>query len=201
MPGYFTSEEINIMIAESDQLIFNLGMTIVNINAYVSQIRMYTNLQSREASNSIKYYDWQGHILRITGTMENIIYPNQGFTYISYINNKPVSYEEECFLINKKIDEIKQEKKHIKKLEKSKQIHKNLVLGGMNKLLPKELLECVAYRLTDKRPSKKRQPTNWQNFCKQRKLDGLNYKDNSTLWRSLDNTIKHKYKNPYYTHF
>jgi len=201
MPGYFTSEEINIMIAESDQLIFNLGMTIVNINAYVSQIRMYTNLQSREASNSIKYYDWQGHILRITGTMENIIYPNQGFTYISYINNKRVSYEEECFLINKKIDEIKQEKKHIKKLEKSKQIHKNLVLGGMNKLLPNELLENVAYHLTDKRPSKTRQPTNWQNFCKHRKLVGLNYKDNSTLWRSLDSTIKHNYKNPYYVHF
>ena len=201
MPGYFTSEEINIMISESDELIFNLGNTLANIRAYLSQIRMYTNLQSRETSNSIKYYNWQGHILRITGTMENIIYPNQGFTYISCINNKPVLYEEESFLIDEKMDQIVKEEKHIKKLEKSKQIHKNLVLGGMNKLLPNELLENVAYHLTDKRPSKKRQPTNWQNFCKKRKLAGLNYKDNSTLWRSLDSTIKHNYKNPYYVHF
>jgi len=201
MPGYFTSEEINAMIAESDELIFNLGNTIVNIRAYLSQINMYTNIQSRESSNTLKYYNWQGHILRITSTMENIIYPNHRFTYISRINNKPVLYEEECFLIDEKINEIQQEKKHIKKLEKSKKIHKHLVLGSMNKLLPEELLECVAYHLTDKRASKKRQPTNWQNFCKKRKLVGLNYKDNSPIWRSLDSTIKNKYKNPYYTHF
>ncbi len=68
-------------------------------------------------------------------------------------------------------------------------------------LLPDELLENVAYYLTDKRPSKKKQSTNWQNFCKQRKLAGLNYKDNSSIWRSLDSIIKNKYKNPYYTHF
>ena len=201
MPPYFTSEEINIMIAESDELIFNLGNTIANIRAYLSQIRMYTNLQSREVSNTIKYYDWQGHILRLTNTMENIIYPNHGFTYISIINNQPVSYEEESFLIDKKIDEILEEEKHIKKLEKSKKFHKHLVLGSMNKLLPDELLESVAYYLTDKRPSKKKQSTNWQNFCKQRKLAGLNYKDNSSIWRSLDSTIKNKYKNPYYAHF
>lgn len=201
MPGYFTSEEINSMIAESNELIFNLGNTIANIRAYLSQINMYTILQSKESPNTLKYYYWQGHILRLTSTMENIIYPNHGFTYISSINNKPVSYEEECFMIDEKIDEIQQEKKHIKKLEKSKKFHKHLVLGSMNKLLPDELLENVAYYLTDKRPSKKKQSTTWQNFCKQRKLAGLNYKDNSSIWRSLDSTIKNKYKNPYYAHF
>ena len=46
MPGYFTSEEINSMIAESNELIFNLGNTIANIRAYLSQINMYTILQS-----------------------------------------------------------------------------------------------------------------------------------------------------------
>ena len=71
----------------------------------------------------------------------------------------------------------------------------------MNKLLPNELLENVAYHLAGKRPSKKKQSTNWQNFCKHRKLAGLNYKENSTLWKSLDQSIKNKYKNPYYKHF
>ena len=201
MPGYFTSEEINAMIAETNELIFNLGNTIANIRAYLSQINMYTILQTREASNTYKYYCWQWHILRLTSTIENIIYPNHGFTYISSINNKPVSYEEECFMIDEKIDEIQQEQKHIKKLEKSKKFYKFLLLGSMNKLLPDELLENVAYHLTDKRPSKKKQSTTWQNFCKQRKLAGLNYKDNSSIWRSLDSTIKNKYKNPYYAHF
>lgn len=201
MPGYFTNEEINIMIAESDELIFNLGNTLSNIRAYLSQIRMYTNLQSKQSSDSVKYYYWQFHIIRITHTIENMVYPNQGFTYISCINKKPVSYEEECYLIDEKIDQILEEEKNIKKLEKSKKIHKELVLGGMNKLLPNELLENVAYHLAGKRPSKKKQSTNWQNFCKHRKLAGLNYKENSTLWKSLDQSIKNKYKNPYYTHF
>ena len=201
MPAYFTREQINIMIAESNELIFNLGNTISNIRAYLSQIRMYTNLQSAEDSNKLKYYYWQGHILRITSTMENIIYPNQGFTYISCINNKPVSYEEECFLLDEKIEQIIKEEKHIKKLEKSKKIHTYLVLGSMNKLLPDELLENVAYYLTDKRPSRKKQSTNWQNFCKQRKAAGLNYKENSLVWNSLEHSIKNKYKNPYFKHF
>lgn len=201
MPGYFTSEEINAMIAESNELILNLGNIRANIRAYLSQISMYTSIQSSVSSNTTKYYLWQCHILRLTNTMENMIYPNHGFTYISIINNKPVSYEEERILLEEKINKIQQEKKHIKKLNKSKKILTHLILGSMNKLLPDELLENVAYYLTDKRPSKKKQSTNWQNFCKQRKLAGLNYKDNSSIWRSLDSTIKNKYKNPYYVNF
>ena len=133
--------------------------------------------------------------------MENMIYPNHGLTYISIINNKPVSYKEERILLEEKINELQQEIIHIKKLNKSKKILAHLILGSMNKLLPIEILENVAYHLTDKRPSKKKQSTTWQNFCKQRKLAGLNYKDNSSIWRSLDSTIKNKYKNIYYKHF
>ena len=201
MPAYFTSEEINAMIAESNELILNLGNTRANIRAYLSQISMYTSIQSSVSTNTTKYYLWQCHILRLTNTMENMIYPNHGLTYISIINNKPVSYKEERILLEDKINELQQEIIHIKKLNKSKKILAHLILGSMNKLLPIEILENVAYHLTDKRPSKKKQSTTWQNFCKQRTIAGLNYNENKVIWNSLDTTIKNKYKNIYYKHF
>ena len=116
----------------------------------------------------------------------------------SYITNKIVSTTEEYILL---CNYLKIQKRTKNALDKSKEICNFLYLGGMNKILPPEIQENIAFHLANKKCSKKKQATNWQNFCKQRKIAGFNYKENSKIWKSLDISIKTKYKNPYYIHF
>lgn len=201
MPAYFTNEEIYNMIHESEELIFSIDNAIKNIRYYLSSIYIYINLQLNKSIHSIEYYDKQLFILSFTHLLEKIIYPYSSFKYNSIITNKPVFYEEEYYLLKEKIQDIQLKKKHEKNLQKSKKIYNKLVLGSMKQILPEELLLNVAYHLATKRPSRKRASTNWQNFCKQRKLSKLPYNENSNIWKLLDNDTKNKYKNSHYKHF
>ena len=201
MPAYFTSDEINTMSEESFESIFNLENTLINVNYYKSSINKLIKTQLEFSNNSIPYYDIQKTILRFTNIIEIIIYSVEGLKYNSIITNNPVLYEEECYLLDEKIEQIKLEEKHKNNLKKSKKIYKKLILGNMTQILPEDLLENISYHLVHKRPSKKKLPTNWHNFCKQRKLNKLPYDENKNIWKLLDNNIKNKYKNPYYKHF
>lgn len=201
MPAYFTNDQINSMISKSNESIFNLENTRINVHYYKSSINKLIKNQLEFSNNSIPYYEIQKTILIFTSQIEIIILPFGGFEYISIINNNPVLYEEEIYLLDEKIEQIKLEEKHKKDLEKSKIIYKKLILGNMTQILPEDILENISYYLVHKRPSKKKQPTNWHNFCKQRKLYNLPYNENKNIWKLLDNNIKNKYKNPYYKHF
>jgi len=201
MPAYFTNEEIYNMIHESEELIFSIDNAIKNTRYYLSGIDIYINIQSNKSIHSIEYYDKQLFILSFTNILEKIIYPYSSFKYNSIIINKSVFYEEEYYLLKEKIQDIKLKKKHEKNLQKSKNIYNKLVLGGMKQILPEELLLNVACHLATKLPSRKRESTNWQNFCKQRKLSKLHYNENSNIWKLLDNDTKNKYKNSHYKHF
>lgn len=201
MPAYFTNEEIYNMIHESEELIFSIDNAIKNTRYYLSNIDIYVNIQLKKSIHSIEYYDKQLFILSFTNILEKIIYPYSSFKYNSIITNKPVFYEEEYYLLKEKIQDIQLKKKHEQNLQKSKKIYNKLVLGSMKQILPEELLLNVAYHLATKRPSRKRASTNWQNFCKQRKLSKFPYNENSNIWKLLDNDTKNKYKNPHYKHF
>ena len=201
MPAYFTKEEIYNMIHESEELIFSIDNAVKNTRYYLSNIDIYVNIQSEKSIHSIEYYDKQLFILSFTNILEKIIYPYSSFKYNSIITNKHVFYEEEYYLLKEKIQDIQVKKKHEQNLQKSKKIYNKLVLGSMKQILPEELLLNVAYHLATKRPSRKRVSTNWQNFCKQRKLSKLPYNENSNIWKLLDNDTKNKYKNPHYKHF
>lgn len=201
MPAYFTNDEINTMIGKSNELIFTLENTRINVNYIKSTINNLNKDQLKYSQNSIEYYNIQKNILIFTSQIEIIILPFEGFEYISSINNNPVLYEEEYYLLDEKLNQLKLKKKHKNDLKKSKKIYKKLILGNMTQILPKDLLENISYHLVHKRPSKKNLPNNWHNFCKQRKLYKLPYYENKNIWKLLDNNIKNKYKNPYYKHF
>ena len=70
MPVYFTIEEINIMISESNESIFNLENTIINVNYYKSSINKLIKNQLEFSNNSIPYYEIQKTILKFTNIIE-----------------------------------------------------------------------------------------------------------------------------------
>ena len=118
MPAYFTNEEINTMIEKSFESIFNLENTIINVNYYKSSINKLIKNQLEFSTNSIPYYDIQKTILRFKNIIEMIIYPFKGLEYNSIITNNHVLYEEECYLLDEKIDQIKLVEKHKNDLKK-----------------------------------------------------------------------------------
>lgn len=203
MPEYYSKNEIIDMFNNSQEVINSHDIKLLEVRRKLYTISIYSDYQNHfiKYNNMHKYYYYQSSILKFTKLIESIIYPNSGFKIKSIINNNLVTTSEEQMLINNKIKEIKFEAK-LKKMHKSaKKFTNKLKLAQFNKLLPIDIIEHIAEHLVNKRPSKKKLPTNWQNFCKQRKNAGFNYKDNSIVWRSLEHHIKNKYKNPYYKHF
>ena len=90
MPAYFTNDEINTMIGKSNELIFTLENTRINVNYIKSTINNLNKDQLKYSQNSIEYYNIQKNILIFTSQIEIIILPFEGFEYISSINNNPV---------------------------------------------------------------------------------------------------------------
>jgi hypothetical protein len=203
MPEYYSKEEIINMFINSEEVINSHDIKLLEVRQKLYTISIYTNYQNHfiKYNNMHKYYYYQLMVLKFTKLIECIIYPNSGFKIKSIITNNLVTTSEEQILINNKIEELNFEFK-FKKMQKSANKHtKKLVLAQMQKILPIDIIEHVAQYLANKRPSRKKSVTNWQNFCKHRKNAGFNYKDNSIVWKSLDYDIKNKYKNPYYKHF
>lgn len=203
MPAYYSKEQfVNMFINSEEEIINSYDLKLNSIKSKVYNISIYSDYQKHHIKNNLfKFYHFQVVILRFTNIIANIIYPVSNLNVTSIITNKLVSIEEESSLIQNKIKELNIEF-NLKKINKSaKKFTNKLKLAQFNKLLPIDIIENVAIHLASKRPSKKRVSTNWQNFCKQRKNSGFNYKDNSFIWNSLDYDIKNKYKNPYYKHF
>ena len=201
MPPYYSNEKIIDMFNNSEEVIHSYDTQLQNVKNLLYTINMYNTVQSYNKNNLMKYYDYQYTILFYTEQIGKIIYPISNLKYKSIKSNLYVSYEEEYMYIKYSINELKSKERHIKIMNKRGTYTNKLIEAGMDKILPVELLENVAYHLVYKRPNKKKPSTNWQNFCKHRKLEGLNYKDNSSIWQSLHIDIKNKYKNPYYKHF
>lgn len=201
MPAYYTNEEIIHMFVNSNEVINNHDTKLGQIKQKLYTINIYTDVQKHSSINKFKYFDYQLIVLRYTELIGYIIYPESHLKIKSIINNNIVTIDEEKTLIKNKLDDLKRELKSEQFQKATKKFVNKLNLAQMNKLLPSDIIENVAEHLVNKRPSKKKSPTNWQNFCKHRKLAGLNYKDNSSIWNSLSFDIKCKYKNPYYTHF
>ena len=197
MPLYYTKDELQIMFINSNEPFLSQGY----IDILFKTISAYISMQSVKYITNLKYYNYQGHILYSTNLIVKHLYPISGLQYKSIISNSLVSYKQENYYIVQKINEIKSIDRHNAILSKSTKYTNKLIDAGMDTLLPIDILQIIAYHLVYKRPSRKRPSTNWQNFCKQRKLSALNYKDNSSIWQSLSFNIKTKYKNPYYKHF
>lgn len=203
MPEYYSKDEFINMFINSEEIINSHDIKLLEVRKKLYTISIYTDYQNHfiKYNNMHKYYYYQSIVLKFTELIGYIIYPNSDFNVKSIITNNLVTTSEEQILINNKIEELNFEFK-FKKMQKSANKHtKKLVLAQMHKLLPIDIIEHVAQHLVNKRPSRKKSVTNWQNFCKHRKNAGLNYKDNSIVWKSLEYDIKNKYKNPYYKHF
>lgn len=201
MPAYYTDEEIIHMFVNSNEVINSHDTKLGHIKQKLFTISIYTNVQKNIKNHNYKYLDYQLIVLRFTELIGYIIYPESQLKIKSIITNNIVTISEEKSFINSKLNDLKLELKSKQFQKSTKKIINKLNLAQMNKLLPRDIIENVAQHLVNKRPSKKKSPTNWQNFCKHRKLAGLNYKENSSLWNSLSFDIKCKYKNQYYTHF
>jgi hypothetical protein len=200
MPTYYTNEDIIHMFVNSIEVINSYDIKLGHIKQKLNTISIYVNAQKLK-DNKYKYFDYQLIILRFTELIGYIIYPESQLTIKSIISNNIVTIAEEKSLILSKLNDLKLELKSKQFQKATKKIINKLNLAQMNKLLPIDIIENVAQHLVNKRPSKKKSRTNWQNFCKHRKLAGLNYKKNSSVWNSLSFDIKCKYKNQYYTHF
>jgi len=203
MPEYYSKNEIINMFNNSEDVINSYDIKLLEVRRKLYTISIYTDYQNHiiKYNNMHKYYYYQSMVLKFTELIGYVIYHNSDFNVKSIITNNLVTTSEEQILINNKIEEIKFESK-FKTVQKSLNKHTTkLLLAQMHKLLPIDIIEHVAEYLVNKRPSRKKLVTNWQNFCKQRKNAGFNYKDNSFIWNSLDYDIRNKYKNPYYKHF
>lgn len=199
MPTYYLDSQLISMYYNSIES--NNDDKFDTIKHYISIINSYNTAQKLHTRESTRYYMLQLDILYFTHIIEKIINLGNLFTYNSIITNENITHnEEKVKLIKACANIILLEKEKQKKLLTNNK-YKTLILGNMTQIFPSDILENIAYQLTSKKRSTKKQSTNWQNFCKQRKKATLNHKDNSDIWKSLNHFTKNKYKNPYYKHF
>lgn len=198
MPKYYLDSELINMYYESNILDNDDKFNV--IKHYISIINSFINVQKLHQLESLHYYMYQVFILDYTQMIKNII-DSPDFIYNSIITNEITTYNEEKVKLIKAQNNIKLLENENKKCLLAKDKYKTLILANMTQIFPTEILENIAYQLTSKKRSTKKKPTNWHNFCKQRKNANLNYKNNSEIWKSLNYATKNKYKNPYYKHF
>ena len=199
MPTYYLDSQLISMYYNSIES--NNDDKFDTIKHYISIIDSYNTAQKLHTRESIRYYMLQLAILDFTHIIEKIINLNNLFTYNSVITKENITHNEEKVKLIKALEDIKLLEKEKQKKLLANNKYKTLILGNMTQIFPSEILENIAYQLTSKKRSTKKQSTNWQNFCKQRKKANLNHKDNSDIWKSLNYSTKNKYKNPYYKHF
>lgn len=199
MPKYYLDSQL-INMYYNQPLGFQEDPDISTIKHYISIINSFINVQKLHQLESLHYYMYQVFILDYTQMIKNII-DSPDFIYNSIITNEITTYNEEKVKLIEAQKNIKLLENENKKCLLAKDKYKTLILANMTQIFPTEILENIAYQLTSKKRSAKKQPTNWYNFCKQRKNANLNYKDNSEIWKSLNYATKNKYKNPYYKHF
>tara|TARA_Y100000591_G_scaffold313891_1_gene319872 strand:- start:225 stop:770 length:546 start_codon:yes stop_codon:yes gene_type:complete len=176
------------------------------------------NLLKKIYHNNKHYYEEQKNNYNYIKMLQNrstqiktlIYYINNDFDVDLYnnpllisLNNsqKTLTSHDSFYETIKLLDKYKNRNKQIQIIKKTHKSFCKLLLTNFHKILPLD----IVYHISTKMPfvhKKKKQPTNWQNFIRHRKLLQIqDNKTNSQVWTQLSQQTKNKYKNKFFNHY